>query len=165
VAICDECFEDFAHPIIHELMEKNRRFDEVYGGRERWDWDDKKATLKFSDPEKSTVLIDVAVVGSVEGNSWEWSWANKNYEGQLKIGTDRVRAFGEEHGYSQLTSSFVESDEFTGWKLTAIAAHILDAPGAYRFPTEDGHVYLVYRTIHFIEQKTGDRTTFQKQSR
>jgi len=34
--------------------------------------------------------------------------------------------------------------------MTAIAAHVLDSPGAYRFPTESGHVYLVYRNVEVI---------------
>jgi hypothetical protein len=31
--------------------------------------------------------------------------------------------------------------------MTAIAVHVLNAFGSYRFPTERGHCYLVYRKI------------------
>jgi len=157
MVICDDCFEEFVHPIFHELMEKNERFKEVYGGRARWDWDDVAVTLTFSDPVKSTVRIDVSVVGSIEGNSWQWSWANKNYKDRSRIGMDKVREFGEEKGYEALTSGFLEADEYTGWEITAIAAHLLNAPGAYRFPTDSGHVYLVYRNVEVIRADAENR--------
>ena len=157
MVICDDCFEEFVHPIFHELMEKNERFKEVYGGRARWDWDDVAVTLTFSDPVKSTVRIDVSVVGSIEGNSWQSSWANKNYDDSSRIGMDKVREFGEEKGYEALTSGFLEADEYTGWEITAIAAHLLNAPGAYRFPTDSGHVYLVYRNVEVIRADAENR--------
>ena len=31
--------------------------------------------------------------------------------------------------------------------MTSIAVHLLQAPGSYRFPTDDGYCYLVYREI------------------
>jgi hypothetical protein len=39
--------------------------------------------------------------------------------------------------------------------MTAVAAHILNAPGAYRFPTENGHCYLIYRKIDEIYVYSG----------
>ena len=147
MAVCDDCFEDFVHPLCHELMEKNKAFESQYGDHARWDWDSEAVTLTFSDPSLPTVQIDVAVVGSTEGNSWQWSWANANYEQKSRIGIDEVRAFGESKGFHQLTSRFLDADEYTGWEMTAVAAHILNAPGAYRFPTDRGYCYLIYRTL------------------
>ena len=63
---------------------------------------------------------------------------------------DKVRAFGEANGYEKLASAFLEADEYTGWEMTAIAAHVLGALGAYRFPTDDGFCFLVYRKIDVI---------------
>jgi hypothetical protein len=103
------------------------------------------------------VRIDVTVVGSIEGSSWEWSWANPNYQARSKLGMEKVREFGEANGYDKLTSVFLDADDYTGWEMTAVAAHILDALGAYRFPTEKGHSYLVYRKIEEIgTQKVND---------
>jgi hypothetical protein len=147
MAICDDCFEDFVHPLCHELMEKNKAFETRYGDHKRWDWDDEAVKLTFSDPSLPTVQIEVAVVGSTEGDSWQWSWANRNYSPRSRIGIDEVRTFGETKGFAKLTTRFLESDEYTGWEMTAVAAHVLNAPGAYRFPTERGFCYLLYRTI------------------
>jgi Family of unknown function (DUF6882) len=152
MALCDDCFEEFAHPLVHELMDKNRRFREKYGNHARWDWDPDSATLTLSDSAKPTLRIAVSVVGTTEGNSWEWTWANRNFEPHTKIDIDKVRVFGEVNGFEKLTTAFLEADEYTGWKMTSIAAHILDAPGAYRFPRDEGgHCYLIYRKIEELE--------------
>ena len=147
MALCDDCFDDFVHPLSHELMAKNERFREQFGIFARWHWDSESATLTFSDPQKPTLRVAVSVVGTTEGNSWEWAWANRNFEPHTKINIDKIREFGEANGSEKLTSGFLDSDEYTGWEMTAIAAHILDAPGAYRFPTDRGHCYLIYRKI------------------
>jgi hypothetical protein len=148
MALCDDCFQDFVHPLFHELMEKNDRLLKRYGNHARWDWDDVASTLTFTDPVKSPLRIRVSVVGTTQGDSWEWSWANRNFEPHTKIDLDKVREFGEANGFEKLTSAFLDADESTGWEMTAVAAHVLDAPGAYSFPSEHGRCYLIYRAIH-----------------
>lgn len=150
MAICDDCFEEFAHPLIHESQEKNDRFQERFGLHARWNWDDERSTLTFSDPEKIALEIDVSIVGSTEGNSWEWAWANANIPPENKINIEKVRELGEAQGYEKLTTAFLEADEYTGWEMTAVAVHVLNAPGSYRFPTDRGYCYLVYRNIREI---------------
>lgn len=60
---------------------------------------------------------------------------------------EKVREYGVVNGFEKLTSGFLDADEYTGWEMTAVAAHVLDAPGAYSFPTERGRCWLVYRKI------------------
>jgi hypothetical protein len=150
MAACDDCFWEFVHPLIHEAQEKNEQFREKYGLHARWDWDDQRSTLTFSDPEKSTLEIDVSIVGSTEGNSWEWSWANPNLDRHTITDMEKVKEFGEANGYEKLTTAFLEADEYTGWTMTSVAVHVLGAAGSYRFPTERGHYYLVYRRIKVL---------------
>ena len=121
MTVCDDCFWEFVHPLFHELMDKNERFEEQYGSHAQYDWDDEAVTLTFSDPILPAVRIDVTVVGSTEGNSWEWSWANSNYGDRSKLGIEKVRQFGEANGYENLTSAFglgrgyrVENDRSSG---------------------------------------------------
>jgi hypothetical protein len=147
MAICDDCFEDFAHPLVHESQAKNDRFREKFGQFARWDWDDERSTLTFSDPQKPALEIDVSIVGTTQGDQWEWSWANKNIPPHSKLDMEKVRDFGEANGYDKLTSAFLESDEYTGWEMTSVAVNILGASGSYRFPTDHGYCYLVYRKI------------------
>jgi hypothetical protein len=156
MAICDDCFQEFLHPLVHELMDKNQAFNDRYGLHARWDWDADSATLTFTDPAKPTLRIATSVVGTTEGDSWEWTWANRNFEALTKRDIELVRAFGETNRYEQLTSAFLEADEYTGWEMTAVAAHLLSAEGGYRFPTEHGFCYLIYRKIEEIGKPDAD---------
>ena len=155
MALCDGCFDDFVHPICHELEKKNNLFFETYGRHKRWDWDDEAVTLTFSDPVLPTVCIDVSIVGTVEGTSWQWSWANRNLSERETGEMEKVRAYGEANALEKLTTPFLEADEYTGWEMTAVAAHILDAPGAYSFPTERGRCFLLYRQIEQLTNAQG----------
>ena len=155
MAIDDDCFQEFLHPIVHELMDKNDALKERYGSHARWDWDSGASTLTFTDPSKPALRILVTVVGTTEGDSWEWTWANKNFEPFTKRDMEKVRTFGEENGYHQLTTAFLDADEYTGWEMTAVAAHVLGAPGGYRFPTARGFVYVVYRSFEEDDRPTG----------
>lgn len=151
MAVCDDCFHKFVHPLTHEAQDKNRRFSEKYGKYARWDWDDARSTLTFSDPEKPSIEIDVSIVGTTQGGSWEWSWANRNIPSANKLDVEKVREFGEAQGFEMLTSKFLEANEYTGWEMTAVTAHLLKALGTYRFPTDrDGYCYLVYRKIKVL---------------
>jgi len=69
---------------------------------------------------------------------------------------DKVREFGEANGYGKLTTPFLDADEYTGWEMTAVAEHVLNALGAYRFPTDDGFCYLAYRRVEVIGPETND---------
>ncbi len=151
-----EEFADFVHPLTHEAIEKNDRNRELYGKHSRWDWDSDSAVLTLSDPEKATLLIDATIVGTTQGDSWQWSWANGNIPFHSKKDMEKVREFGEARGYMELSSRFLKADEYTGWEMTAVAAHVLDALGTYRFPTDHGHCYLIYRKIQKISKELED---------
>ncbi len=153
MAVCDDCFQEFLHPLVHEAIEKNQRFDEKYGDHDRWDWDADSSTLTFSDAGQPKLRIHCSVVGTTEGDSWEWSWANPNFSAHQKVNIERVREFGETQGYGKLTSAFLEADEYTGWEMTSIAVHVLQALGSYRFPNNDGYCYLVYREIKEVPKE------------
>ena len=63
---------------------------------------------------------------------------------------EKVREFGESNGYEKLTTPFLVADEYTGWEMTAVTEHVLEALGAYRFPTDHGFCYLAYRSVEVI---------------
>jgi hypothetical protein len=153
---CDDCFQEFLHPIVNESMEKNERFAERYGKFDCYYWDSDAAVLTFSNAGEAKLRIDVSIVGTTEGNSWEWSWANSNIRTHSKLDMEKVREFGETNGYEQLSTRFLTADEYTGWEMTAVAGHVLDALGAYRFPTDHGFCYLIYRKIEETAQGKGD---------
>jgi hypothetical protein len=152
----DDRFQEFLHPLVHESMEKNERFSEKYGNHDRYDWDSEAATLTFSNAGIPRLRLQVSIVGTTEGDSWQWSWANPNLSILSKLDMDTVRAFGVANGYEQLTSKFLVADEYTGWEMAAVASRLLGALGSYRFPTDHGFCYRVYRTIEEIGSEKSD---------
>jgi len=148
----DHEFDLFVHPLVHESMAKNEACNQQFkvGEWPRWDYDDEQSTLTFSKDGRLQVLAEVAIVGTTEGGQWQWSWANGNVPSERRALIDQVRAFGERNGWTKLTAQFLDGDEYTGWEMTSGAAHILDAKGSYRFPTEHGYAYCIYRDLRWI---------------
>ena len=60
-----------------------------------------------------------------------------------------VREFGEKNGFPRLTVPKWQADEADGWEMSAIAAHVLDAEGVYRVPTEKGFLFMAMTGIRF----------------
>jgi hypothetical protein len=108
---------------------------------ERWDWDDERGAVIFSTGGAPQVVARGQLVGSVSRRTgtWLWAWANADIDRRLCRDLEEVRRFGEHHGIWQLTTPKWEADEVDGWEMTAVAAYILQAEGAYRMPYE--HLY------------------------
>ena len=78
------------------------------------------------------------------------AWANAHFPPALVTDSQLVRAFGEEHGISELSSETVEDDNLNalGWELTSVMARITNALGAYRPPRDEGGgLYLLYKRM------------------
>jgi hypothetical protein len=69
-----------------------------------------------------------------------------------------VRDFGTAESIQQLTEAYLPDDEHLGWEMTAVAARILQAKGAYRCPGDGGFVYLIYTDIAIAEAGEADRS-------
>jgi hypothetical protein len=113
----------------------------------RWDYSLEQCTLTFSQAGNPKVVCDIRAVGSVQGNSWEWSWGNKNLPDSCKEHIEEVRSFGQEKQWNKLTSLFLESDVYLGWELTAVTAHLLGGIGGYRCPDSETPGYFMYLVI------------------
>jgi hypothetical protein len=148
----DEEFQQFAHPLIHEAMAKNDVCEQQFKSGEgpRWDYDCDRSTLTFSQDGRSRVIADVLLVGTTQADRWQWSWANGNLPKEERALTEPIRHFGEKYGWTKLAIPFQDTDEYTGWEMTALAVHALGAIGSYRFPTDRGYAYLIYRDIRWV---------------
>jgi hypothetical protein len=105
---------------------------------QRWDWDDARGAVVFSDAGVPQVIARSQLVGSVSRRTgtWLWSWANEHVEPRNRRDLDEIRRYGEHRGLWQLTTPKWEADEVDGWEMTSIAAYVLQAKGAYRMPDE-----------------------------
>jgi hypothetical protein len=136
--ICAECLEEeyeaYRHARVHESMKRNDAWAEKFriGKWGRWGCDFEAERLMFSADDRVQVMADIVVVGSVQSSKWEWGWGNPHLPTQSRERMAAVREFGEEKEWEKLTTLFLDSDEYLGWELSAISAHILNAEGVYR---------------------------------
>ncbi|HWU15558.1 MAG TPA: hypothetical protein VN157_16290 [Caulobacter sp.] len=148
-------YADWRHDAFHELMAKQEDMNERYQTKvwPRYDYDLDAGTLTFSDPTGPKVVADIQVVGTTATKDWLWSWANSHWPVSSVEDLEKVRAFGAEHGIEELTSETLENDNLNslGWELSAVAARILGAVGAYRPPRDNGGgLFLIYRSIRSV---------------
>jgi uncharacterized protein DUF6882 len=158
-----EQFSDFRHAAVHDLMRLNKECDKIFhiNSWPRWDYDLERCTLTFSQDKVAKVIATIQVVGttSITGGTWLWGWANENLPASATKAIKKVRAFGEAERLAELTQSSCADDEYLGWAMTAIAAKILGAKGAYRCPDDNGFVYLLYSSLRFASDQTETGTS------
>jgi hypothetical protein len=151
--ICDACleeeFETWLHGRVHESMAQNKAWLETYKINDwpRWDYSLEDCTLTFSKDGEAKVICDIRAVGSVQGDSWEWSWGNKNLPDSCKGQMNDVRQFGEEKQWAKLTSLFLDSDDYVGWEMAAVTVHLLGGKAVYRCPDNETPGYFMYLVI------------------
>lgn len=111
------------------------------GQYDHFDWDQQTGIIAFSSGGKVQVIADIQFVGSISKKSgtWLWAWANSYDEEYLRRDVERVAEFGRKEHFSKLIEAKWPADEEDGWCMTAVAARVLDAEGAYR--TEGSMVY------------------------
>jgi hypothetical protein len=121
------------------------------GSYSRYDWDQQKGELVWSDDGIPKVIAKVQFVGSIstKSNTWLWSWANPTIIDPVKQEIRKVKAFGERKGIERLISAKWTADETDGWEMTALAARLLEARGAYRSPDSDGFTFMIITDINW----------------
>jgi len=149
----DNQYADFVRDAYQYLnaAQDAAKQDFAIGTYQRYDWDQSKGTLVFSNQGVPKVVVDVQFVGSFskQTNTWLWSWDNATLLPSVKDKILEVRKFGERHGLSELTTAKWKATEEDGWAMTAVAAKILQAKGAYRSPDGNGCTFLIFTDIRW----------------
>ena len=118
----------------------------------RWDYDLDAATLTFSANGVPRVIASIVAVGTTsrKSNTWLWAWANEHIPEAASARLLELKAFGEAEQIEALTEDSLADDEYLGWAMTAVAAHVLGAKGAYRCPGDNGFLYVVYTDLSIV---------------
>jgi hypothetical protein len=111
-----DTFERFRHRAVHTLQDLNAKCEQEF-------------------PR--------VAVGSTSTTTktWLWGWANESLPTSVTARICEVRDFGNSEALSQLTEPKLPDEEYLGWDLTAIAAEIIGAKGAYRCPGKHGYAW------------------------
>ena len=149
-------FESFIEQSTDYLRSANERNKRLFGIGDyaRYEYDLFRNEIWWSDVEDPKVRARVTIVGSIstKSDTWLWSWANPHFK-DVEIGPIRaVRDFGGREGIAKLTDEKWSADEVDGWEMTSVSARLLEAQGAYRSPSANGGLFLLYDGLEFIPE-------------
>ncbi|MES2037892.1 MAG: hypothetical protein V4495_08650 [Pseudomonadota bacterium] len=139
----DVCYEN----LQKKTEQLNREFD--LGSYQRYDWDQAKGELVFSNDGVAAVVAKIDFIGSYSSrtDTWLWAWANFHLLENVRTRVQAVRDFGEVHDYPCLTTPKWTAEEVNAWEMAAVAAHVLNARGIYRSPRDGGASFLLISEI------------------
>jgi len=119
----------------------------------RWRCNLDRGTLTFLQGEAPRVRASIQVIGTAtKPKTWLWAWANENLPKDVTEAAVMVREFGRRENLEQLVTESIASDDYLGWEMTALAARLSGAKGAYRCKSEQGLLYLTYTSIGFVPE-------------
>jgi hypothetical protein len=147
-----------------ELLEESRRYldtqqaacDRKYGLRQfnRMDYEQENSRMIFSDVGVVPRLVaDFQIVGSfsMKSRTWLWAWDNPYLLDNTINEIWKVKGFGDTNDIEKLASPTWEATEQDAWDMTAIAANLLQARGAYSFLSDDIRVFVIFTRLKMIE--------------
>jgi len=122
----------------------------------RFNLDQEKGQIEFLDGQGPNLVCDIQIIGtySKESQSWLWAWESHWVLDEIKVDSLAVRDFGAQNGIERLTTPKWEATEEDGWDMTAIAAHLLPAEGAYRLPNREVMVFMLLKNIEVMPAPT-----------
>jgi hypothetical protein len=149
-----KAFEDLvktSHGYLAECQEALLQ-EYLLGSWPRYDWSQVTRQLVFSDGGQRKVVADIQFVGSVspETETWLWAWDNNSVDPELCGALLQVREYGEIHGFPHLATPKWHAHEVDGWEMTAIAAFLLRAKGAYRSRSESGYTFMIMTAVGWV---------------
>jgi hypothetical protein len=142
-----------------ELLDRSRIYldeqmhlcNSVYGldGCNRMDYEQETGQMIFSSLAYPRIVAEFLIAGSVSArsNTWLWSWDNPYLLDNVVGEMWKVKEYGEQYGIYKLVEPKWEAGEEDGWDMTAIAAYILKAKGAYKFPSDEIMSFALFMNI------------------
>jgi hypothetical protein len=122
------------------------RNDWGFGAFESWELSQETGVLTFFTPDGGRVECAAQIVGTRQSadGSWEWAWHNPHVAEPLQRDARRVKAYGATHRVPQLTRGRIKVSEAAAWALTALAAKLGEAQGAYCGSVGPTQVFIVF---------------------
>jgi hypothetical protein len=168
--VCNHCYQDkraasaesfsgktrsewksLVREAVNELEDKQAALSEEFqlSRHKRYDWNQDTGKLVFSNDGVPAVIASFEFVGTVSEKSgtWLWSWANFSFCESMRTAALRLRDLGEERDYRKLTTPKWNATQHDAWEMAALAAKLLDLPGVYRSPDNNGASFLMIKDI------------------
>lgn len=97
-------------------------------------------TLETADFAIGGVTLRLVTVGTVIADAFLWAWANDAISPAGKVGIERVRQFGVEHGLDLLVEPRASGGLGQAKECLAIAGRVLDASAIWIDEIDGGHI-------------------------
>lgn len=150
-----EAFDQLVRDAMSYLQAKQALLNAEFrlGEDERYDWYQETGQLVFSQQGQPRVVADIQFVGSVStiSDTWLWAWANESFVATLTAEAIKVRTYGTERQFLRLASARWKATEVDGWEMTAVAAFLSQAQGAYRSPSERGPAFMLLKNVRWVQ--------------
>lgn len=116
------------------------------GSEAQWNLDMNASTLRFSFVDGRVLDAQVQVVGTYNTNNgtFLWGWDHPSVPLALRRAAQRVHDYGVEHGIERFTTRSIECTQDQAWELSAVAAKLNCASGAYRGYANGTWVYMTF---------------------
>ena len=156
-------FDELSSKAYDYLTAQQEIVKEKYklSGYEHWFYDQETGELTFSDSGIKKIIINYEDVGSVSlvTNTWLWSWGNEYTEEKVKSEIIRVKEYGVKRNFEKLTDAKWTADEVDGWEMTAIAAYLMKAKGAYRVKSNNDSLiqFMIFKEINWADTTTNEK--------
>ncbi|HLY74386.1 MAG TPA: hypothetical protein VKU80_09730 [Planctomycetota bacterium] len=150
-------FQDYlrqANWFMRGQMDENRKAFQL-DSFHRFDWDQWRGELVFSSGGTPKVVARIQIAGSLsaKSNLWVWAWANPGYLASVRQAALRTKEFGTERGIVRLIQPRWAAKESDAWEMTALAAKLSEAKGAYRCPGPEGSTFMVFTDIRAVSDR------------
>lgn len=119
------------------------------GDEENWAADQGNGRIEFTFADGTVAEADMQIIGTYNtlDGTFLWGWDHPSVEEPLRAHAKLARDFGKKHKLSKYTERTIECTEDEAWELTAVAARLGNANGAYRGPAGTALVYMTFGEI------------------
>jgi len=147
-------FEELLQLSLVYLEEQQEDCNAGYGLNKcnRMDYEQETGKMVFSSLATPKIITTFQIAGSFssQSNTWLWSWDNPYLLENVVKELWKVKEYGEQHHIYKLVEPRWEATEDQGWDMTAIAAYIHKAKGAYKFPSDKIMTFAVFTGIRRV---------------
>jgi len=117
------------------------------GHFERWDLDQEKDELTFSDSSGPAIVCKVYALGTYGNGYWKWAWANSSLVDSFSNKSKIMRKLGPLSGLDIFVNEAFEADENMPWEIAGMALKEIGGVGVYRCPSKSSELFVVIESI------------------
>lgn len=113
-----------------------------------WSLNQEVGTLVFT-TQGLRAVAPAQIIGTynTQDGTWLWAWDHPSVVPSLAKDAKKLLAYGQQHGYTRLTTRTLQCTEDEAWELTALAFMLCKANGAYRGPAGSTLVYMTFGEV------------------